>query len=150
MRVYFDTSALVAAYVPEPNTRLAVARLAAAEAVYVSWLTRVEFCSALSLKTRTGELGKEDAQRVLAVFDRHLEAKAYEVLPLSHEAYCLAASWLATLETSLKALDALHLACCRLFDLSLVTADDGLAKASRHFGVPQEHLAEEIRVAPKA
>jgi len=140
LRAYFDTSALVPTYVPEVLTPLAVARLTAAETVYVSWLTEVEFCSALALKTRTGELGHKEAHRVLETFRRHVKAKAYEVVPVSRETFSLASSSLSRFETALKALDALHLACCQFFELTLLTADDGLAKGAAHFGVPHEHL----------
>lgn len=140
MRVYFDTSALVPTYVPEALTPLAVARLAAAEAVYISWLTEVEICSALALKTRTGELGKEEAQRVLDAFRRHVKAKAYEVMPVSRDVFSLASASLNSFETALRTLDALHLACCRLFELKLLTADGGLARGATHFGIPHEHI----------
>ena len=140
MRVYFDTSALVPAYVPEALTPSVVARLESATAVYVSWLTHVEICSALALKTRTARLEKGDARRVLDAFEQHLKARLYEVLPVSHEVYSLATTWLGSFDTSLRALDALHLACCQLFDLTLVTADGGLAEAAEHYGVAYEHL----------
>lgn len=141
MRIYLDTSALVPVYVPEALTSRAVGRLAAPDTVYVSWLTHVEICSALSRKIRTGELEQAQARRVLEAFARHLESKAYEILPLGQEVHSLAAEWLATFATSLRALDSLHLACCRLFDLTLVTADEGLGQAADHFGVSWEHLA---------
>lgn len=85
MRVYCDTSALVAAYVSEALTPQVVARLAKPDTICVSWLTRVEFCSALALKTRTGDLDEEAARRVLAMFERHLNTKAYKSTNLPTE-----------------------------------------------------------------
>jgi len=139
--VYFDTSALVPLYVPEALTSIAVERLSGAEAAYVSWLTEVEVTSALAQKTRTKELGKDDARRVLEAFRAHLRDKAYEVLPLTREAFALASTALGRFDTPLRSLDALHLACCQLFDLTLLTADAGLARGAKLLRVPHEHLA---------
>ena len=52
MRLYFDTSAVVPLYVPEAASPRASERLRDATTLFVSWLTEVEFRSALALKTR--------------------------------------------------------------------------------------------------
>ncbi|NTU60460.1 MAG: type II toxin-antitoxin system VapC family toxin [Deltaproteobacteria bacterium] len=140
MRVYFDTSALVPLYVPEALSSLAVERLTGAEAVYVSWLTEVEVASALALKTRTGTLSPDEARSVLRAYRSHVGSGAYEVLPVTREVFSYAGDLLRRLETPLRTLDALHLACCQRFELTLLTADDGLARSAAHFGIPYERL----------
>jgi len=140
LRLYFDTSALVPLYVPEAASSRAVQRLKDATALYVSWLAEVEFRSALALKTRTKALEPEPAKRVLRTFQRHLEQRAYELLPMDRKVFALASEWLERFDSPLRSLDALHLACCHRAECVLVTLDEALARSAEHLGVPCDLL----------
>ncbi len=140
MRLYFDTSALVPLYVPEAASSQAVQRLKDATSVYLSWLAEVEFRSALALKARTKALEPEPAKRVLRTFQRHLEQRAYELLPVDRWVFALASEWVERFETPLRSLNALHLAHSHRAECVLVTIDEALARSAEHFGVPCDFL----------
>ncbi|PIP08776.1 MAG: hypothetical protein COX51_02615, partial [Syntrophobacteraceae bacterium CG23_combo_of_CG06-09_8_20_14_all_50_8] len=52
-------------------------------------------------------------------------------LPLADEHFCLARDWLALWNTTLRSLDALHLALTASGDMTIVTADQQLAKSAQ-------------------
>lgn len=138
---YIDTSVLVAYYCPEPLSRRAQAALRRERVTAVSPLTEVEFCSALSLKTRGGDMAKADAERILSLFRLHLEERRHRILPIDAATYALACDWLARFSTPLRTVDAIHLAVAFANDLKLVTADKGLARSAKHFGVKHKLIA---------
>ena len=82
----------------EANHRLAVVTLA-----------RVEFHSAIRRRERGGDIGRSDAQRLLACFDAHLESKFLSVA--LNDAVLQAAAALLD-RHSLRAYDAVQLAGC--------------------------------------
>ncbi|WP_025322744.1 type II toxin-antitoxin system VapC family toxin [Deferrisoma camini] len=143
MRLYFDTSAVVPLYVPEPASPRASERLRDATTLFVSWLTEVEFRSALALKTQAKALEPDSAKRVLKTFQRHIDQRVYELLSVDREVFAQAAAWLERFDTPLRSLDALHLACCQQAECVLVTLDEGLSRAARHLGVPCDFLGAE-------
>ena len=132
---YLDTSVLVAFYVPEPMSASAQKLCAGSAAAAISAITEVEFHSAVSRRVRTKELSIGDAQKVISHFRIHLDEHLYRVVPVAQGDYVLARDWLATFQTSLRSLDALHLAVTFANGLTLVTADKELARSARHFGV---------------
>ena len=71
MRVYLDTSLLVAVYVPETLTGKVLQLLKEPIIVFISSLVEVEFYSALSRKLRMGELRASQCRRITGLFDRH-------------------------------------------------------------------------------
>ncbi len=137
---YVDTSALVAYYCPEPLSEAAQKAIGKADAPTVSPLTEVEFCSALALKVRTGELGTEPAGQLLSQFRLHLEERRYRVVPVETKEYVLAADWISRFATPLRTVDALHLASAFSNGLRLLTADRGLARSAEHLGVECEMI----------
>jgi len=52
--------------------------------------------------------------------------------------YVLAADWIGRFATPLRTVDALHLASAFSNGLRLLTADRGLARSAKHFGVECE------------
>jgi len=132
---YIDTSVLVAYYCPERLSRKAERVIGKARPPVVSLLTEVEFCSALARKTRTGEMAPDSASRILSVYRSHLEGGHYRIVPVGTAEYALASEWISRFQTPLRTVDALHLAVAFSNDLVLITADEGLARSARRFGV---------------
>lgn len=131
---YIDTSVLVAYYCPEPGSE------AAQRAVHdgkpdISALTEVEFFSALATKVRIGDLPNAQADRVLAMFERHVAGGCYRMLPIGSDQFGLARQWIGRRAVPLRTLDALHLAVAASASVTLVTADAVLARAAECFGV---------------
>jgi predicted nucleic acid-binding protein len=132
---YIDTSVLVAYYCPEKHSRTAQRLISGDDSPAISALTDVEFCSALAIKVRTGECARDQAHRVLSLFRMHCADHDYEVLPVGSREYAAASNWITDFATSLKTVDALHLATAFANDLQLVTADKALAESAAHYGV---------------
>lgn len=135
MIFYLDTSALVPAYVPERRSGLIAERLAGAESIYLSQLAEVEFLSALALKVRSRQMDRKDAERAAKVFARHMTLGLFIRLEITAEVFDQAAAEIGSLVSSLRTLDALHLACCAHYRLPLVTADKEMAQSARRMGI---------------
>ncbi len=158
--VYVDTSVLIAYYWPESLSSAAQSEIRKAEGPAISPLSEVEFHSALALKKRMKEMDEESARRILSAFRVHRADGVYRMVPIEAREYVLSCEWLlmnwpasassysytsravvraanvlGTFRTSLRALDALHLAAAFSNGLTLVTADRILAESARHFGV---------------
>jgi len=141
LRAYFDTSALLPVYVPEELSDKSVEWFAAADEIYVSRLTEVEFYSALARKIRMREFDAALAKRVTETFARHLHTGLYSTLRLSNKVFDLSSDYLTGLNSNLRTLDALHLACCAHSRLTLITADKSLADCAGQFDVPGRLIA---------
>lgn len=131
---YIDTSVLTAYYCPEPLSRKAQDTLSK-DIPTISNLTEVEFASALSRKVRLKELAPEDASRVAAVFQTHLDGNIYQRIFLENAHYELAKNWMGQMKVPLRTLDALHLAVAATQNMQFVTADKPLAKAAKALGI---------------
>ena len=131
MSHYLDTSVLAAYYCPEALSDKVEAFLAACERPVISSLTECELCSAVAGKIRSGDLDKGDADRLVAQFLSHIDGGYYTSLFPDAESFRLARNWLASWSTSLRTLDALHLAIARSENLIVVTADRQMAAAAR-------------------
>lgn len=139
--IYFDTSVLAPYYCPEPLSILAEKRLIACKQPVISQLTLVEIKSALSRKIREKNLSKQDGNRIVNQIRIHTEENNfYRIVSLNDSHYQLASNWIGQFSTSLRTLDALHLATASLENLMLITADKGLAKAAIYFGLDVEIL----------
>ncbi len=138
--LYLDTSVLVALYVPEPMSGK-VQKRCANRAAAISALSQVEFHSALARRVRMKELPRDDALRVATQFKLHVADGRYRMVSLELSHYHLARDWLATFETPLRTLDALHLAAAFSGNATVLTADRELARAARHFGVECKHIS---------
>lgn len=109
--VYLDTSVLVALMANEPHSER-VARWYAstkAELVCAAWVV-TEFASALGIKQRTGQMDTPQAHAAWERFGR-LVANDVRLLPVEPADFHLAATLVLDFASSLRAGDALHLAC---------------------------------------
>ena len=129
--LYVDTSVLVAYYCPEALSLQAQEVLTEQAQPALSFLTEVEFTSAVAKKVRLQHLDSVDGQRILAKFTAHVEAGLFRMLPVEKHHYRLARGWLGLLTTPLRTLDALHLAIASSEELPLVTSDTSFYQAAR-------------------
>lgn len=132
---YYDTSALLPYYRPEPLSEKVQALLLENKSVAISMLVDVEVASALSRLVRMGEFSDPDAAKVQNAFAADVEKGYFHYLPVDVAAFQQARHWLLERKTALRTLDALHLACAVLAEARFVTADQPLAIAAQMFGV---------------
>jgi predicted nucleic acid-binding protein len=128
---YVDTSLLAAYYCPEALSEKAEIFLTTHSPLSISTLTELEMFSAVSRKVRGKELNRTTASRILAKFFSHLEGRFYTCLSVETQNVRLARDWIGQFNTSLKSLDALHLAVASLEGLTVVTADRNLADSAK-------------------
>jgi len=133
-RAYFDTSALLPLYRQEPLTIWAE-QIQNKILPVISVLTEVEVASALARWVRMGELTDKQAHVLEVTFSEDLRLGVFERISLEDRHYWQAHYWLLSRKTSLRTLDALHLACAAESGLPLVTADKVLADAARHYQI---------------
>ena len=134
MNAYIDTDVLTAYYYPEPLSRAVEQQLTALSQPVISTLTEVELCSVIAKKVRQREIKRVHAERLLGQFLIHRDSGFYSVVPLQTEHFRLARDWLATLSTTLRTQDALHLAVAVVAKLPLMTADRSFASAATKLG----------------
>jgi predicted nucleic acid-binding protein len=139
--LYLDTSALLPFYRQEATSD-AVERLLLAqrEPVLISLLSELEVASALARWVRLRELSEAQANQVENAFRADLRAGRFRVLEPMAGDYARAVDWLLGRKTALRVLDALHMACALRHDAELVTADTGMLRAARHFGVQARRI----------
>lgn len=133
--LYLDTSVIAAYYCPEPLSEQVQELLMRQIRPALSFLTEVEFFSAVAKKVRIGELSKPDGNRVLNRFSAHLEANLFTLIAIKHHHWSLARGWISLFSTSLKTLDALHLSIASAESLQLLTADKQLFQAAQHLDI---------------
>jgi len=132
---YLDTSILGSYYCPEALSDAVNRAIGSLEEAAISPLVEVELCSLAALKVRTGEMTRPAAQRALALFRQHLANGYYEVLEVGPRQFDTARTWLSSFHTSLRTLDALHLACAFVHGKPFWTSDKPLARAAATLGV---------------
>jgi uncharacterized protein len=134
--LFFDTSALLPYYRTEART-LVIADLLAAQqrAVMISHLAVLEFASALARWVRMENLTEPAANRIESAFHEDVVSGRFRVLPLQALAVERAHHWLLTRQTSLRTLDALHLAHAEIGGGALVTLDDRQFESAVYWGV---------------
>lgn len=134
--LYFDTSALLPYYRQEPaSERVQALLLAQSQPVLISHLTEVEVASALARWVRMDELGDADANRIESAFCDDVRQGRFVRCPIDIAHYQRAVHWIGTRKTSLRTLDALHLACAEYHQACLITEDDALLSAALFFGL---------------
>ena len=134
--LYADTSAVLPFYRSETNS-------AAVEAIFLreagqiglSPIVRVEIASAIARWSRIGEITESQAQRIESALQNDISAGRYRLLPMPAGVFDQALRWLSSRQTSLRTLDALHLASAAQQACCLLTADRQLAIAANTFGV---------------
>lgn len=136
MKLYLDISALLPYYRQEAHSE-GVQRFLSRqrEPLAISALTRVELASTLVRWVRSGELDEQAANRVESAFQEDLAGRRFRVHALDADTYDRALRWLLARRTSLRTLDALHLACAESAGAALVTLDEAFATAADHLGV---------------
>ncbi len=128
---YVDTSVLGAYYCPEPLSGAAEAALLRLQDPCISPLTEVEFASLVARKRRLKELGAREAAEVLRLFGQHVAEGYYRRLPLGTDHFFRARDLIASLNSALTTLDALHLSVALSAGLPLLTADRDFVRAAR-------------------
>ena len=140
--LYVNTSILVAYYCPEPLSVQVQDLLVQQVMPALSSLTEAEFFSAIAKKVRTEEIRKADGNRILAMFSSHLETNLFTFVEVKNYHWKLARGWLSLFSTSLRTLDALHLAIASAEGLQVVTADKGLFQATEDLGVEAKFMKD--------
>jgi len=133
--VYLDTSVLVAYYYPEPISASIEKFIRTLSRPTICFLTEVEFASALSKKVRENTLTPEDASRIEAQFQSHVQEGLFTRLMIDDDHYQRARSWILQFAVPLRSLDAIHLAVAARNRLKLASSDRRLSDAARHYGI---------------
>jgi predicted nucleic acid-binding protein len=133
---YFDASVIVAYYCPEKLSGQVEEMILKDHEPTLSTLTIVEFASAISRKNRERTISFENAKSIWEKFNFHRINGYYSMMSLEASHYHTAASFIMQLKTSLRALDALHLAITHESSERIITADKVLAKSAEKLGIP--------------
>lgn len=128
---YIDTSVLGAYYCPEPMSSVVEEAILKVGIPVISHLSEVEFCSLVAKKCRLNEIKKRQAREIIDLFSNHVAEGFYRRMPLAVEHFIRARSLIASMTSSLRTLDALHLAAATSEGLPLLTADLGFAQAAK-------------------
>lgn len=134
--IYVDTSVIVALLTVEPETLDVTAWYAGLRDTPTcsDWLL-TEFCSAISIKQRTGQINKANAKRVRKEFGLLAEG-GLRIVPVSRGAFSLAAEMVRQHDHGLRAGDSLHLAVALELGAShMATLDGTLAANTRRHGM---------------
>lgn len=134
MRAYVDTSVLTAVYCAEEGSPRAQGAIQKCTPV-IGDLVRLEFSATVAKKVRMGLLTPLDATHTLTAFHGHIRQGVYEMTPVRPSHYALANEWLDSLATTLRTLDALHLAVAASEGMPIVTADQELIRCARELKV---------------
>jgi len=135
LKLYLDTSVLVAYYCPEPLSRQVQELLVESVKPAMSYLTEVELYSAVARKVRTEEISGVDGNRILAKFSSHMDMNLFTILPIDDHHWRLARGWIGLFSTPLRTLDTLHLAIASAGEFVLITADKSLQRSADILGV---------------
>ncbi len=140
---YIDTSVLGAYYCPEPLSAAAESALRRIKVPVISNLTEIELCSLIARKRRLRELTERQARSILELFEQHVAESSYRRIALTSTHFSTARQLVASMRSTLRTLDALHLAAATAEALPLMTADASLARAARR------HKARAITVGTR-
>ena len=134
MIVYFDSSVLVAYYTEEERTADATSIVDSAELPVISDLCIAELNVVIRRKQREGFLSEEAAAAVFQLFDEHVRDIFVRVALDDGHLEAIRQLALQT-ETTLRTLDALHLAVAIDVGGAMATFDARLEQASRSLEV---------------
>ena len=136
-RYYLDTSALLPYYRQEDTSDEIQNFLSSVQPpIYISYLTEVEFFSAVSRLVRMKEVTEVHARLIEDAFAEDIRSGLFIKVSLAKKHYKLAVDWISSRKTGLRTLDGLHLACSFLYDTEMVTCDEILAKSAARLGIP--------------
>jgi predicted nucleic acid-binding protein len=130
---YIDTSVLGAYYCPELLSTAAEDALRQIKTPVISVLSEVELYSLISRKRRLRELNERQAKDILELFGNHVVDGFFRRISLSTEHFIKARQLVASMDSSLRTLDALHLAAAITESIILLTADRDFAKSAKRF-----------------
>jgi uncharacterized protein len=134
--IYLDTSAAVPMFVNEPASAVVEAWFESCTEPLVSsdWIV-TEFCSALAIKARKGEISGKQTQLAWKAFEVFCKS-GLRVLPVSRKAFAAAAAMARHAESGLRSGDALHLAMAFEAGASgIATIDETLARNAKTNGL---------------
>jgi len=135
---YIDTCVLGSFYCPESMSAAVNRRIVGLTDTAISKLVEVEFYSLLAQKVRTKEMTRFDGMATLGKFRANVADGMYQFVDIGPREHEIASIWLCSFNTSLRALDALHLASASTHEQMLLTTDKVLAQAAMHLGVQYE------------
>lgn len=134
--LYIDASALVKAYLSEPESEAVNRILEGRQDLVVSDLAVTETASALARRRREGKLLDEAASRAYRLMREHQATGVFRTADLTARVHREADRMLLSLDIPLRAGDALHLALAKSEDaVTVVTFDGRLAVAARRIGL---------------
>jgi uncharacterized protein len=141
--LYLDTSVLIGAMTPEAKTLRIQSWMTAhvSDVFNISHWTITEFSSALSLKTRTGQINAVQRADAIGTFNR-LRAESFVVRVVRPSHFVTAAGFADIYSLGLRAADALHLAISMDIGATLCTLDKKLAAAASALGASISMLTE--------
>jgi predicted nucleic acid-binding protein len=138
--IYLDTSVIAPFYWSEALSDTVEELLRTETKPGLSQLVEVELFSALSRRVRMREISQEEARAIANRFQTHLDNDFYLRIPIEPINYQLARGWIGRFNTSLRTLDAIHLACASSNNLRLVTADEALAASAESLKIEVQLL----------
>jgi len=140
---YFDTSAILPYYREESLSSVVQEfLLSITPPVAISYLTDVEFASALSRLVRMKELDDAQAGIIEQAFANDCKAGLFKRVSFTTAHFNQAIKWLSLRNTALRTLDTLHLAVSNQGNLKIVTCDTILAKSADKLGAEYTLLPE--------
>lgn len=141
--LYWDTSALLKCYAPEPDSHAYRTLLCERPRVVICFMHRIEMAYALRQKENRGEILPTAAGHLTSLFDRHADEGRFVVLPWGQDLVNAARDVLAGSATgqppvAIRTLDGIHLAAARVAGLAAIVSTDRrmrVAAESLGFGV---------------
>jgi predicted nucleic acid-binding protein len=135
VKIYVDTSVLVALFFPEVHSAQADELLRVNRpALVISDFTAAEFASGVSRRVRIRELTRTEGQAVLLDFDEWAPREMQQVETLSGD-IAVATAFIRRLDLTLRTPDALNMAIAQRIGAELFTFDKKMAQAARVLGM---------------
>lgn len=133
--LYWDTSALLKCYAPEPDSPAYRTLLCDRPRVVICFIHRIEMAYALRQKERRGELLPTAARHLTALFDRDSDAGRFVVLPWGPDLVKAARDVLEHSSSGqesvpIRTLDGIHLAAARAAGLPGIVSTDTRMRAA--------------------
>ena len=139
--LYLDSSALIKLYVWERGSErmMELASEDADRSLAICAVTQVEFRSAIDRRRRERDLGEDEAELAVEIFNKHFRSEVFRC-PVDDQTLDLASELVS--RHSLRAYDAVQLAACMVLltlgvrdSLTFVSADRRLLTAARSEGL---------------
>lgn len=135
MKLYFDSSALVPAFVREDTSKRAMQLLLTATTVHASELTITETRIAFQRKRKRGAISHAEYGKAINSLDKAIEEETLLVTPLPVAAFRSAETIGERTIVPIRAMDALHIAMAARLGAELATFDDDQATVACSEGI---------------